>query len=107
MYEIWLTLNILWELGMTILPWLIAGAVIWVLLMLPALMKGTDLLGFVSRLHLLGNGRASALREIAVPGLAMRRHFVATWRKSAYLPAAAELLIRLLADAGAAMRVAD
>ena len=39
MYEIWLTLNILWELGMTILPWLIAGAVIWVLLMLPALRR--------------------------------------------------------------------
>ena len=39
MYEIWLTLNILWELGMTILPWLIAGEVIWAVLMLPALRR--------------------------------------------------------------------
>lgn len=74
------------------------------LLMLPALMAGTELLGFVSRLHLQRTARASGLREIPASGLAMRRHFVATWRKSAYLPAAAALLIRLLAQAGSAVR---
>ena len=70
------------------------------LLMLPALMEGTDLLGFVSRLHLQRSGRATGLRELPVAGLTMRRHFVATWRKSAYLPAAGRLLVKLLADAG-------
>ena len=77
------------------------------LLMLPALMAGTELLGFVSRLHLLRTGRASSLREIPVAGLAMRRQFVATWRRSAYLPAAAGLLTRLMADAGSAVQAGD
>jgi DNA-binding transcriptional LysR family regulator len=77
------------------------------LLMLPALVEGTELLGFVSRLHLQRAGRASGLREIPVAGLAMRRHFVATWRKSAYLPAAAGLLIRLLAEAGSAVQAGE
>ena len=77
------------------------------LLMLPALMTGTELLGFVSRLHLQRTGRASGLREIPVTGLAMRRHFVATWRRSAYLPAAAGVLVRLLADAGSAVQAGE
>jgi DNA-binding transcriptional LysR family regulator len=73
------------------------------LLMLPALMAGTELLGFVSRLHLHDGGRGIGLRELPVAGLTMRRRFVASWRKSAYVPPAARLLVRLLTEAGSGM----
>lgn len=33
MYEIWLMLNIVWELALDVWPWLLALAVVWVLLM--------------------------------------------------------------------------
>lgn len=69
------------------------------LLMLPALMAGTELLGFVSRLHLRQTATASYLREIPVEGINMRRYFVSTWRKSAYLPSASRRLISLLKQA--------
>lgn len=33
MYEIWLMLNIVWELALSIWPWLLALAVLWLVLM--------------------------------------------------------------------------
>lgn len=71
------------------------------LLMLPALMAGTHLLGFVSRLHLDAARPGHGLREILVTGLTMRRQFIAACRKSKYLPPAALLLVDLLAQEGA------
>lgn len=38
MYEIWLMLNIVWELALSIWPWLVALAVLWLVLM--AMAKG-------------------------------------------------------------------
>ena len=38
MYEIWLMLNIVWELALSIWPWLLALAVLWLVLM--AMAKG-------------------------------------------------------------------
>ena len=43
MYEIWLMLNIVWELALSIWPWLLALAVLWlVLLMLARGARGAD-----------------------------------------------------------------
>ena len=43
MYEIWLMLNIVWELALSIWPWLLALAVLWlVLLMLARGGRGAD-----------------------------------------------------------------
>ena len=36
MYEIWLMLNIVWELALSIWPWLLALAVLWLVLMMMA-----------------------------------------------------------------------
>jgi len=36
MYEIWLVLNIVWEIGMEVWPLLLAAAILWVLLVLTA-----------------------------------------------------------------------
>ena len=36
MYEIWLMLNIVWELALSIWPWLVALAVLWLVLMMMA-----------------------------------------------------------------------
>lgn len=70
------------------------------LLMLPALMAGTPILGFVSRLHLDRTNPSKILHEVPIARLSMRRQFVATWRQSAYLPAAARLLVKYLEEAG-------
>ncbi|MNV91561.1 hypothetical protein D3C71_1860650 [compost metagenome] len=63
-------------------------------------MAGTQILGFVSRLHLDRTDPSKILHEVPIARLSMRRQFVATWRKSAYLPAAARLLVKYLEEAG-------
>ncbi|HMN20629.1 MAG TPA: hypothetical protein PKA16_04465 [Ottowia sp.] len=40
MYEIWLMLNIVWELALGIWPWLLALAIVWLLLMARAWGRG-------------------------------------------------------------------
>lgn len=71
------------------------------LLMLPALMAGTQILGFVSRLHLDATDSSKILHEVPMARLSMRRQFVASWRKAAYLPAAARLMVKYLEEAQA------
>ena len=39
MYEIWLMLNIVWEMALGVWPWLLALAVLWLLLMARALRR--------------------------------------------------------------------
>ena len=45
MYEIWLALNILWEIALTAWPLLLAGAAVWALLMIVALRRRGARLG--------------------------------------------------------------
>lgn len=69
------------------------------LLMLPALIAETGLLSFVSRHHLQGPGGPSRLREVPVPGAAMRRRLVVGHRAHGFLSPAARRLIELFGEA--------
>ena len=71
------------------------------LLMLPALIAQTGLLSFISRHHLSGK-RGAPLREIPLEEATMRRRMVVTYREGSYLAPAAERLISLLEESGAA-----
>ncbi|WP_313303384.1 LysR family transcriptional regulator [Diaphorobacter sp.] len=74
------------------------------LMMLPALLHQTDVLGFVSRLHFSRLDRNTILREIPLPQLTMRRQLIAIWRKSSHFPAAGKLLVKYLKQANLATR---
>lgn len=71
------------------------------LLMLPALIAETGLLSFISRHHLERADGHAQLREVPIKETTMRRRLVVTHRENSYLPPAAQLLISLLAGAGA------
>ena len=74
------------------------------LLMLPSLIAGTELLGFFSRYHLQQEPATPALREVPQPRLTMRRRLVVTRRAGAYVAPAVLLLQALLADTGKGRR---
>ena len=40
MYEIWLGLNIVFELALTVLPWLLGALAVWIALVAAALLRG-------------------------------------------------------------------
>ena len=40
MYEIWLVLNILWEIALGAAPWLLAALAVWIALMVTAARRG-------------------------------------------------------------------
>lgn len=61
MYEIWLMLNIVWELALAIWPWLLALAVLWLLLMARAVRRP----GAAWRGSLLGALALAALAAIS------------------------------------------
>lgn len=63
------------------------------LLMLPALIVQTGLLSFISRYHLQGPNRIPGLKEVPIPGSAMRRRLVVTYRSNSFLSPAAMRLI--------------
>lgn len=71
------------------------------LLMLPTLIAQTGLLSFISRHHLGAKGARTGLKEVALKETTMRRRLVVSYRDKAYLPAAAQRLITLLAEQGA------
>jgi DNA-binding transcriptional LysR family regulator len=73
------------------------------LVVLPALTVGQDLLGFVSIIQLQHTGAAMGLRELPVSGLTMRRQLVAMWRRSGYVHPAARIFVQLLTEAGSRM----
>ena len=69
------------------------------LLVLPTLIAETGLLSFISRHHLKETDARSPLKEVPLVETTMRRRLAVTYRDSGYLPAAAQRLIALLADA--------
>jgi DNA-binding transcriptional LysR family regulator len=73
------------------------------LLMLPTLIAQTGLLSFISRHH-LGSKAAPALKEVPLKETTMLRRLVVTYRDKAYVSAAAQRLIDLLAQGHGAPR---
>jgi DNA-binding transcriptional LysR family regulator len=71
------------------------------LLVLPALIVETGLLSFISRQHLQGRSRIPGLKEVPVPGAAMKRRLVVTYRANSFMSAAARRLIDLFARSSA------
>lgn len=71
------------------------------LLMLPTLIAQTGLLSFISRHH-LGSRAAPGLKEVPLKETTMLRRLVVTYRDKAYLPAAAQRLVDLLATTASA-----
>lgn len=69
------------------------------LLMLPTLIAETGLLSFISRHHLGAKGMGFGLKEIPLKETTMMRRLVVTYREKAYLSAAAQRLMDLLARA--------
>lgn len=67
------------------------------LLMLPTLIAQTGLLSFISRHHLGARSARSGLKEVPLKETTMLRRLVVTYRDQAYLPAAAQRLVSLLA----------
>jgi DNA-binding transcriptional LysR family regulator len=67
------------------------------LLMLPTLIVETGLLSFISRHHLGPKAARSGLKEVPLKETTMLRRLSVTYRDKAYLPAAAQRLIGLLA----------
>jgi len=72
------------------------------LLVLPALIVATGLLSFISRHHLVGEGRGVGLKEVPVRGAVMHRRLVVTYRANGFVRPAAQRLIALLRRAGSA-----
>ena len=69
------------------------------LLMLPTLIAETGLLSFISRHHL--GPKTPELQEVPLKETTMLRRLVVTYRDKAYIPAAAQRLIDLLAETAA------
>jgi DNA-binding transcriptional LysR family regulator len=67
------------------------------LLMLPTLIAQTGLLSFISRHHLQPKASRTELKEIPLKETTMLRRLVVSYRDNAWLPAAAQRLIELLA----------
>jgi DNA-binding transcriptional LysR family regulator len=66
------------------------------LLMLPTLIAQTGLLSFISRHHLEDRPGKTALKEVPLKEVTMRRRLVVTYRDKSYLSPAASRLIELL-----------
>ena len=73
------------------------------LLMLPTLIAETGLLSFISRHHLRSKA-LPGLKEVPLKETTMLRRLVVTYRDKAYIPAAAQRLIDLLAESHEAPR---
>jgi hypothetical protein len=71
------------------------------LLVLPALIVETGLLSFISRAHLQGQSRIPGLKEVPVPGAAMRRRLVVAYRANSYVSPAAQRLVDLFVRSAA------
>lgn len=69
MYEIWLVLNIVWEIALGIAPWVIGAALLWLVLMATAVKRpGASWRGALPGAIVIGAGVAVA-SFVAVPGL--------------------------------------
>lgn len=70
------------------------------ILMMPTLIRETDLLTFTSRRHTARQGGDSDLREVPLAETTMRRRFAVVYRRSGYLSPAAMKLIALMRSRG-------
>lgn len=70
------------------------------ILMMPTLIRETELLTFTSRLHVGLSDAGADLREVKFKETTMRRRFDVAWRRGAYLSPAAERLIQLIRSRG-------
>ncbi len=70
------------------------------ILMMPTLIRQTELLTFTSRLHVGITDAGSDLREVKLKETTMRRRFDVAWRRDGYLSPAAQRLIQLLRTRG-------
>lgn len=70
------------------------------ILMMPTLIRETELLTFTSRLHVGLSDAGADLREVKLKETTMRRRFDVAWRRGAYLSPAAERLIQLIRSRG-------
>jgi len=67
MYEIWLVMNILWEIALTIWPLLLLGGVLWLLLMALALRRARPAWRGGFPLALLAFGGVALVAMLGVP----------------------------------------
>jgi len=67
MYEIWLVMNILWEIALAVWPLLLVGGVLWLLLMALALRRQRPDWRGGFRLALLAFGGVAVLAVLGVP----------------------------------------
>ncbi|MBK8324036.1 MAG: LysR family transcriptional regulator [Betaproteobacteria bacterium] len=70
------------------------------ILMMPTLIRETELLTFTSRLHVGLTDAGADLREVKLRETTMRRRFDVAWRRGGYLSPAAERLIQLIRSRG-------
>lgn len=77
------------------------------ILMMPTLIRETDLLTFTSRRHTGKKGENSDLREVPLAETTMRRRFAVVYRRQGYLSPAARKLIELMRTRGRALFAED
>lgn len=68
MYELWLMLNILWEIALGVWPWLLAALVVWLVLITLSLRRGGAWSNAVRPALLIGVA-ALVIGFLAVPAL--------------------------------------
>ena len=69
MYEIWLVMNILWELALGLWPLLLGAAVLWAVLMATALWRPGTRWGVGLPLAVVAGLVVAAVAVVALPGL--------------------------------------
>ena len=69
MYEIWLVMNILWELALGVWPLLLGAAVLWAVLMATALARPGTRWGVGLPLAVVAGLLVAAAAVVALPGL--------------------------------------
>lgn len=69
MYEIWLAMNIVWEIALGVLPLLLAAAAIWIVLMITAQRRQARPWGSALPQALLIGLAVAVLAVLALPGL--------------------------------------
>ncbi|MBZ0251471.1 MAG: LysR family transcriptional regulator, partial [Burkholderiales bacterium] len=73
------------------------------ILMMPTLIRQTELLTFTSRRHTDLADAGNDLREVRLKETTMRRRFDVAWRRDGYLSPAAQRMIKLLRAKGRAL----
>lgn len=69
MYEIWLAMNIVWEIALTIWPWIAAALLLWIVLLAAAARRSAPSWRGAFRPALLAGALVALLAFFALPGL--------------------------------------